>query len=149
MWVCSAWMLILRELKAGPGKVFGGCYSGYRGSIMEPRILDQVELSSKGGCYPVDEGAAWARWPSIRMLLGKSGYSPPAQVLPSLGSCDSKNEPALHQLLIVCWEFQVPQVENLLSLAWRLLFIGVFFCVGRLAQSFRCKCEDVTKTLFD
>lgn len=74
-------MLILRGLKAGPGKVFGDCYSGYRGSIMEPRILDQVELSCKGGCYPVDEGAAWAQRPSIRMLLGKSGYSPPRPFL--------------------------------------------------------------------
>lgn len=91
---------------------------------MEPRILDQVELSSKGGCCPVAEGAASGRVATHQDVagLGKSGYSP--QVLPSLGSGDCKEEPAPHQL---GWESHVPQVENWLRVAWRLLFIGYFF----------------------
>lgn len=126
VWRCSAWMAVLRELKAGPGqkgKVWwlllqlqrlrcGTKNPGPNRTVQQGRVLPGGWWSclGPGGLPP--------------MLLGWESQVTAPQFLPSLGSCDCKEEPAPHQL---GWESHVPQVENWLRVAWRLLLIGYFF----------------------
>lgn len=96
---------------------------------MEPRILDQVELSSKGGCCPVDEGAASGGVAIHQDVagLGKSSYStlPLPRSFLLWGPVTVRKSP-----------HPAHSVGNLTSLKWKIGFawlggcysLGIFLC---------------------